>query len=85
MLFRAPKTRRFQYHPLFYREEEHREVEKGERRIHFRRTYRLRTRKKSFVGLIILLILIIFFLQYLHRYRVEQPKNIELKNLEIVK
>ena len=84
MLFRQPKTRRFHYYPLFYREERHTE-EPGERRIHFRRSYRLRKKRKSYIGLILLLILVIFFLEYLNRYRVEQPKQIELKNLEIVK
>ncbi len=84
MLFRVPKTRKFQYHPLFYREGQHQE-ESGKRRIHFRRSYRLRTKRRSFIGLILLLILIIFFLEYLHRFRVEQPKEIELKNMEIVK
>jgi len=85
MLFRVPKTRRFHYYPLFYREEEDRESGSSGRRIHFRRSYRLRTKRKSFVGLILLLILIIFFIEYLHRFRTQPPKEIELKNMEIVK
>ncbi len=84
MLARIPKTRKFHYRPLFYREDQHLEEEEG-KRIRFRRSPRIRKRQSSFIIMVILLILVIFLMEYLNRFRVETPKDVDIKNVEIVK
>jgi|GEM_PF-4939208 hypothetical protein len=86
MLFRVPKTRKFRYIPYYYDERKDHEVEEGgRRRIQFRRSPRLRQKKRSFIWLIALLVIVLLFLQYLNQYRVRTPEQIDIPDVEIVK
>ena len=82
MLFRATKSRKFEYIPSFYDEKNDKEPD---RRISFRRDKFSMRKKKSFLGLIILMIIAILLLINLNKMRHEVPQNIELDNMEVVK
>ncbi len=82
MLFRVAKTRKFEYKPSFYNEKKDQEPD---RRISFRRDKFSMRKKKSFLGLIILMIIAILLMINLNKMRHEVPQNIELDNMKVVK
>ena len=85
MLFRARKTRKFSYTPSFYDEKSDQEYEARKRRIVFRSEKKYSRKKKSWIGVLILLVIAIFLILYLNKIRTQVPKDVELKNMEILK
>ena len=84
MLFFKKKAEKFHYVPFYYDQKKDPEEEKRKRfSIHKGQSnYR---RKKSYLGIFVLLVITILLFQYLGKIRTKVPQDVELKNMEIVK
>jgi len=83
MLFSRTKVRRFEYHPIYYQEEQDRE---RPHRIRFRRIRRISRKRASLWILIALFIFVLYLFRYfskaVHQEKEEEPLRIE--SIEIV-
>ncbi len=84
MLFHRKRPEKFHYTPFYYNLKKDPEEEKR-KRFSLRRGKSNTSRKKSYVGIFVLLVITIFLFQYLGKLRTKVPEDVELKNMEIVK
>jgi hypothetical protein len=83
MFLKSPKIREFNYQPRFYKPTSSGEAQ-GEKRIKFRRLSRRKpATRRSFMGMIIILIALIFLVQYLFKIAFDNEKNAPIEELKI--
>jgi len=83
MFLKQPKIRRFEYSPRFYKPETE-EEEDDNRRIKFKRlTARKPVPKRSFWGMLILIVLIIFLIRYLSAIKSDKKEEFKFEDLKI--
>jgi len=83
MFLKQPKIRRFEYSPRFYQPETGEEAE-SERKIKFRRlTSRTPVAKRSFWGLLIMIVLLVLLIYYLSSYEKSEREEFKFENLKI--
>ncbi len=83
MLYRQPKTRKYNYTPRFYKEEETGGVK--HHRIQFRKNIYSRKRKRSYLGFILLLLLALIVMKVLNKTHIANPKDVDFDKIEIVR
>jgi hypothetical protein len=83
MLYRLPKTRKYNYRPQFYKEESDQDT--SERRIKFRRNYLSQKKRRPYIGFLLLVFIVFFILYFLERYQVAAPEDMNIQGLEIVR
>ena len=83
MFLKQPKIRQFEYLPRFYHlESEEEEIEK--RRIKFRRlTGRKSVPKRSFWGMLIMILVLIFLIRYLFSVTKSDQQEFRFEDLKI--
>lgn len=84
MLFFRKKPEKFRYTPFYYDQKKDPEEEKR-KRFSLRPDQGKYRRKKSYLGVFVLLVITILLFQYLGKIRTKVPQDVELKNMEIVK
>lgn len=83
MFLKQPKTRQFEYSPRFYRPTSSDE-DQSERRIKFRRlTERKPVPKRSFWGMLIMILVLIFLIRYLFSVVKSDQQQFRFEELKI--
>ncbi|UCE05697.1 MAG: hypothetical protein JSW07_19215 [bacterium] len=84
MFLKQPRIRRFEYSPRFFRPESE-EEDDDNRRIKFRRlTTRKSMPKRSFWGMLILIVLLIFLIRYLSSFvKSDKKEDFRFEDLKI--
>jgi len=84
MFLKQPKTRQFVYSPRFYQPVSNDDEEENERRIKFRRlTERKPVPKRSFWGMLIVILVLIFLIRYLFSVVKSEQQEFRFEDLKI--
>ena len=82
MFLKQPKIRRFEYSPRFYNPES--EDENDKNRIRFKRlTDRKPSPRRSFWGMLIIIIVLIFLIRYLSSFVKAEKEEFKFEDLKI--
>ena len=80
MLYRQPKTRKYNYTPRFFKEEEAGGVK--QHRMQFRKNVYSRKKKRSYIGFILLLVLALIVIKVLNKTHIVNPKDVDFNDIE---
>ena len=80
MFLKNPKIRDFEFRPRFYKPA----TDEDEKRIKFRKLkHKTPVKRRSFLGMIIIIVVLMFLIRYFYKLLSEDEKNVPIEQLKI--